>query len=214
MSIFGYGRVSRDEQTSENQKHLMEVQLKMKLDKWYEDHFVSGSVKAAERPMFSKLLSEAVSGDTVVFSRVDRVGRRASDILNTVEGLLERGVEVYIIQLGREPLSSPMGKMALGVFAVFAENERLSIIERTKAGLARTQAQGTKLGQPLKIHPTLLRKLCIEKEEGATLDELAKKYKVPRNSIARNISKWKDAMEAYEEEFNARKKQYKGKKAA
>jgi DNA invertase Pin-like site-specific DNA recombinase len=104
--------------------------------------------------------------------------------------------------------------MALGVFAVFAENERLSIIERTRNGIARTKAQGTKLGQPLKISPIILRKLCEEKEYGASLDTLSSKYNVPRNSIARNVAKWKDNMEAYELEFNARMEQYEGKKAA
>lgn len=207
-TTYGYGRVSRDSQTSENQKQLIEAKLKMTLDVWYEDHATSGTIKAADRPMFSKLLAEVQAGDTVVFSRVDRISRKTSDVLNTVEGLIARGVEVYILQVGNESLSSPMGKVVLGVFAIFAENERDAIVERTKNGLIRAKKEGRILGPKLKISPSVMRELCQARKEKVTLDTLAAQYKLDRNTIAQNTNKYGDKLDEYEAEWDIREAQY------
>lgn len=208
MATYGYGRVSRDSQSSENQKQLIEKQLKFSLDMWYEDHATSGSIKAADRKNFAKLLQDVKEGDTIVFSRVDRISRKTSDVLNTVEGLLERGVEVYILQIGKEPLSGAMGKVILGVFAIFAENERLSIVERTQNGLAVARSKGTIFGAKLKIAPEVLEDIRAERSKGVTLDSLSAKYKLDRNTISQNVKKWGDNLPEYKNQWNKREAQY------
>lgn len=210
-TIFGYGRVSRTGQSSENQRQAIEKHLGKPVDVWYEDHAVSGTVKTSIRPSFSKMVAEAVAGDTLVFNRVDRISRRASDTLVTVEGLLERGVEVYIIQIGKDPLSSAKGKMMLGIFAIFAEDERLALVDRTRDGLLRVKKEGRVLGPKLVIPPNVLRDICIDRSEKITLDCLAEKYNMDRNTILRNVKKWSDSLEEYEAEWNKRDKQYKAK---
>lgn len=148
MAIFAYGRVSTGSQTSLNQKLEIETNLGFPVDYWFEDHAVSGTVKAKDRPQFSEMILKLSKGDTVVFSKVDRVGRKASNVLQTVEELIERGITVYILQLGREPLNSPMGKVWLGMMSIFAEFDRDNIVSRVKAGIDRTKSQGTILGAP------------------------------------------------------------------
>lgn len=212
-TIFGYGRVSRTGQSSENQRQAIEKHLGKPVDVWYEDHAVSGTVKTTARPFFSKMVAEAVAGDTLIFNRVDRISRRASDTLVTVEGLLERGVEVYIIQIGKDPLSSAKGKMMLGIFAIFAEDERIALVERTKEGLARVKKNGGILGPKLVIPPDVLKDICIGRAEKITLDVLSEKYNIDRNTILRNVKKWADKIEEYEAEWNKRDKQYKLKEA-
>jgi len=207
-TTYGYGRVSRDSQTSENQRQLIEQQLGMPVDVWYEDHATSGTIKANDRPFFSKMVSEAVAGDTLVFSRVDRISRRASDCLATVEDLTKRGIEVYILQIGKDPVSQPKGKMMLGIFAVFAEDERLSIVERTLNGLNRTKKQGTVLGAKLRIPPSQLKQMCEGRNKGLTLDALSDQHKYDRNTIHRNIKKWGSNLTGYESEWNTRQVQY------
>lgn len=197
MATYGYGRVSRDSQSSSTQKYMIEQALGMSVDEWYEDHAVSGTTKAATRPMFSKMVEGAVSGDVLVFSRVDRIARRTSDVLVTVEALLERGVEVYILQIGKTPLSSKEGMMQLTLYAMFAENERLSIVERTRDTLARKKAEGVVLGPPLKIQPNTLKALCDGRSAGKTLDILSDEYEIDRTTITRVVKKWKDDLEAY-----------------
>lgn len=208
MATYGYGRVSRFQQTSENQRQVISLQKKFQVDHWFEDHAVSGKVKAKDRPQFAKMISLAVAGDCVVFTRVDRIARRTSDTLNVVEELLERGVEVFILQLGETPLSSPMGKVMLGVFALFAENERDAIVERTLDGLARTKKAGTVLGPPLLIDPCTLRAMCQDRSNGMSLDALTKHYNFPRQTIYRNTKKYAHRLDEYEAEFLQRERQY------
>lgn len=203
MATYGYGRVSRDEQTSENQRQVLELQKKMRVDEWFEDHAVSGKVKAMDRKEFARMTEMAVTGDTVVFTRVDRIGRKASNILTVVEELLERGVEVYILQIGDVALSSPIGKMLLGVFAIFAEGERDSIVERTKDGLARTKAQGTVLGRPLSISPEVLKAACQKREEGVSLAKIGLEYNVDKNTILQACKKWGDSLDEYKARWEA-----------
>lgn len=206
--VFGYGRVSRDSQSSSTQKYTIEQALGLPVDEWYEDHAVSGTTKAASRPQFSKMVAEAIKGDVIVFSRVDRIARTTSDVLVTVEGLLERGVDVYILQLGKIPLSSKDGMMHLTLYAMFAQNERQAISERTVDALARKKSEGVILGPKLKIPPETLKALCEERVIGKTLDELSTKYGFDRNTILRNTKKWAGKIEDYKIGWDIRQAQY------
>lgn len=209
---YGYGRVSTSEQHSENQKLVINLQQESAVDEWFEDHNVSGKTKAVDRPEFARMLGKAVSGDEIIFTRVDRIGRRTSDVLNTVDALLDKGIEVYILQLGKTPLSSPMGKVMLGVFAIFAENERDSIIERTIGGINRTRAAGTKFGAPFKITPKQLAEMIVMSKDGSNMNVIAEKFKLPRNTVDRAIKNWGDKLEEYGEEYAMRKAQHKTNK--
>ena len=183
MAIFGYGRVSTDLQTSLNQRMDIEKDLVMPVDHWYEDHATSGTIKAEDRPQFAEMLSKIQSGDTVVFSRVDRVGRRASNVLNTVEDLISKGVVVYILQLGKEPLNSPMGKVMLGMMSIFAEMDRDNIVARVNSGLARTRSQGTILGKPSKTTPSQLKAILAKLQNKETKSAIAREFNMSLKTI-------------------------------
>lgn len=183
MATFGYGRVSTDLQTSLNQRMDIEKDLGMPLDHWYEDHATSGTIKAEDRPQFAEMLSKLQAGDTVVFSRVDRVGRRASNVLNTIEDLISKGVVVYILQLGKEPLNSPMGKVMLGMMSIFAEMDRDNIVARVNSGLARTRSQGTILGKPSKTTPTQLKAILAKLQNKETKSAIAREFNMSLKTI-------------------------------
>jgi putative DNA-invertase from lambdoid prophage Rac len=78
MAIFGYGRVSRKDQTAENQRFEIEREG-YKLDYWFADEGVSGAVQASRRPQFAHLLQQIRKGETLVVSKLDRLGRDAVD---------------------------------------------------------------------------------------------------------------------------------------
>jgi DNA invertase Pin-like site-specific DNA recombinase len=99
---------------------------------------------------------------------IDRLGRSASDVLNTVEEFARRGVKLRVLQFGGVDVTDSMGKMILTVMAACAELERNLLIERTIAGLARTQASGTRLGTPLSIPPDVMKELLFARMEGIT----------------------------------------------
>jgi DNA invertase Pin-like site-specific DNA recombinase len=154
------------------------------------------------------MMQVAQKGDCILVTMIDRLGRSASDVLNIVEEFKAKGIKLKVLQFDGIDLTSSTGKLLITMLAAVAEMERNMLIERTVAGLERTKSQGTKLGPPLTISPETMENLCNEKEAGNTLDQLQSRYGIPRNTIARNITKWKGSMEAYRAEWEARQTQY------
>jgi DNA invertase Pin-like site-specific DNA recombinase len=64
----------------------------------------------------------------------------------------------------------------IGVLAAVTAQERIRISERTKAGLARTRAQGTRLGRPVKTVD--LRKARKFRAAGMSFREIARRLRV------------------------------------
>lgn len=207
MTIHGYLRVSTDDQTTENQKKLIK-DAGYAVDEWWSEDGVSGSKAAEARPVFSALSGKLKEGDTVICTMVDRLGRSASDVLRTVEDFKQRKIKLRIIQFDSIDLTSSMGKMVLTMLAACAEFERNILIERTTAGLARTKAEGTILGSPLKVEPNVLEGIINDRNNGMQLKDIAAKWNVALSSASRLIIKWGGKMEEYKEQWELRQKQY------
>lgn len=147
MTVYVYSRVSTTDQTTDNQ--LLEITnagYSVASEAFFADIGVSGSIPASERPQWALMLSKLASGDVLVVSKIDRLGRNAVDILTTVDLLADKGVKVNVLQLGGIDLTSASGRMMMTMLGAFAEFERSLIIERTKAGLERAKSEGKTLG--------------------------------------------------------------------
>ncbi len=182
MAIFGYGRVSTKEQNNGNQRLEIEA-AGFKVDYWFEDHGVSGKTHATQRPQFTTLLDRIRTGETLVVTKLDRLGRDAEDVLSTVRSLGDRGVEVVVLQLGKLDLGSPAGKMMMTMLAAVAAMERDLLIERTQAGLARAKAEGKSLGRPSKTTLEQREEMRKRYEAGESVSSLARLYAVSRASV-------------------------------
>ena len=182
MATFGYGRVSTIHQNTDNQKLELE-QSGYQIDYWYEDTGISGKTSANQRPQFMALLSQIRDGESVVVSKLDRLGRDAIDVLQTVKQLSQRDIKVIVKQFGNTDLSSPAGKMLLTMLAAVAEMERDLLIERTQSGLQRAKSEGKQLGRPSKTtsveRSTILEKLKL----GESVSQLARDYNISRGTI-------------------------------
>ena len=108
-----------------------------------------------ERPKFTKLIEELVAGDTLVVCKLDRFARTASDGSALVKSLLDRGVNVHILNMGLIE-NTPTGRLILNVLLSFAEFERDMIVERTSEGKAIAKATNPdfKEGRPRKEIPS------------------------------------------------------------
>jgi DNA invertase Pin-like site-specific DNA recombinase len=186
MATFAYLRVSTHEQTVENQR--MEIMKGgFTPDYFFCDEGVSGSSAAAQRPQFRLLLDRIRPGETLVVTKLDRLGRDAHDVGATLKGLAGRGISVIVIQLGRLDLTSPAGRMMLTMLGAVAEMERDLLIERTRAGLDRARSQGKTLGRPAKIAPEGRRALIEMRQAGASISALARRFTVSRATISRIV---------------------------
>jgi putative DNA-invertase from lambdoid prophage Rac len=182
---FAYCRVSTADQTTDNQVREIEA-AGFKVDaKRVIAETVSGSVAAAKRKGFSKLLDRMEDNDVLVVTKLDRLGRNAMDVRATVDALAKTGVRVHCLALGGVDLTSAAGKMTMGVLNAVAEFERDLLIERTQAGLSRARAEGKMLGRPAALSPEDQRTVLRRRSEGASLGILAKEYGVSRAAIQR-----------------------------
>ncbi|WP_369300715.1 recombinase family protein [Pseudomonas sp. N2-5-1-1] len=181
-TTFAYGRVSTGLQETLNQRLELE-NAGWVIDFWFSDT-VSGKTHAAQRPAFRELLSKIRDGETLVVSKLDRLGRDAIDILQTVRMLGERSIRVVVQQLGSTDLTSPAGKLLLSMLAAVAEMERDLLIERTQAGLVRAKAQGKQLGRPPKLTHRQRSEITTALDEGMSISALSKLYAVSRATIA------------------------------
>lgn len=146
--VFAYCRVSTTDQTTQNQSIEIKSAGFAIEDQRLIEESISGSVAAKERPGFTKLIDRMESGDILVVTKLDRLGRNAMDVRATVEQLSSHGVRVHCLALGGVDLTSPAGKMTMQVIAAVAEFERDLLIERTQSGINRAKAAGKQFGRP------------------------------------------------------------------
>lgn len=183
--VFAYCRVSTSGQTTDNQIqeiaaagfHVMPIRAITET--------ISGSVAASERPGFRKLQEKLETGDVLIVTKLDRLGRNAMDVRHTVEALAGMGVKVHCLALGGVDLTSPAGKMTMAVISAVAEFERDLLIERTQAGLARAKSEGKVLGRPRALtyaqEAEVLERLAV----GEAVAAVARALKTSRATVMR-----------------------------
>lgn len=136
----GYSRVSTSEQSHASQEDLLN---KSGVDKIYLDTYTGSK---ASRPELDKMLASLRDGDTVVVTRLDRLGRSAKDLLALSSELEDKGVNLNVIEQSIDT-STAEGKLFFTIISAMAEFERSLISARTKDGLEAARARGRKGGR-------------------------------------------------------------------
>jgi putative DNA-invertase from lambdoid prophage Rac len=182
---FAYCRVSTADQKPANQ--VLEIQAAgFKVEpRRLVSETVSGSSAIEQRPGFMKLLDRLEHEDVLIVTKLDRLGRNAMDVASTVGKLEAMGVRVHCLALGGVDLTSPAGKMTMGVIAAVAQFERDLLIERTQAGLERAKAQGKTLGRKHVLTAAQRAEVRAKVAKGATVSALARELKTSRMTIMR-----------------------------
>jgi putative DNA-invertase from lambdoid prophage Rac len=181
--VFAYARVSTVEQLTENQRaQIAAAGYRIEARRFIEEK-ISGSVPALQRPGFKKLLDRMESGDTLVVTKLDRIGRDSIDVQKTVELCAAADIRLVVLQLGNLDLTSSSGALMVKVLAAVADFERELIIERTRAGQARARAAGTHMGRPSKTTDQQRRTIRSRLESGETVSALARDFKLSRATV-------------------------------
>lgn len=153
--VFGYVRVSSRGQVEDGQSLEVQEDLIRRYFDWkfapegfhfegiIKDPAVSASVPIVDRPGGFQLTQRIDKGDVVVFSKLDRGFRDTIDCLITVRDWKERGVNVHMLDLPIQDLTSDMGMLFMTMLAAFAEWERKRFVQRCNEGKARKRAKGT-----------------------------------------------------------------------
>lgn len=186
--IFVYARVSTEDQTTANQRIEAEGRGYKVPDNRFISEVVSGGVAAMARPEFVNLVSHKLeTGDTLVVTKIDRLGRDNIDVQTTIKSLMAQGIKVVSLDLPSHDLSSAEGQLMLQMFTAFAEFEKARIAERTQAGLERAKAEGKKLGRPEAVETT--KKVQELKAGGMSQSKVAEKLGVTVLTVKRHWNK-------------------------
>src|SRR4051812_11006394 len=114
---FVYARVSTAGQTTENQvREIAAAGFSVQKNRIIAET-VSGSSAIEQRPGVLKLLDRLESGDGLLTTKLDRVGRNAIDVQQTVARVEAMGVHGPCLGRGGVDLTSPAGRMTMGVIA-------------------------------------------------------------------------------------------------
>lgn len=181
--VFAYARVSTVDQLTENQwEQIKQAGYRIEERRYIEEK-ISGSVPASQRPGFQKLLDRLEAGDTLVVTKLDRIGRDSIDVQQTVRFFVERGIRLVVLQLGNLDLTSPAGELMVKVLAAVADFERDLIIERTQAGQARARAAGKHMGRPSKTTEKDREEIRRRLAEGESVSSVARAFGVSRGTV-------------------------------
>ena len=183
--VFAYCRVSTSGQTTDNQIQEIAAAGFHVMPMRAITETISGSVAANERAGFRKLQEKLEAGDVLIVTKLDRLGRNAMDVRQTVEVLSKLGVKVQCLALGGVDLTSPAGKMTMAVISAVAEFERDLLIERTQAGLARAKSEGKVLGRPRALTDAERADALQRLSAGEAVAAVARALKTSRATVMR-----------------------------
>ena len=151
MRLFGYARVSTSKQSLELQKQALK-NAGVKESRIFFDKSTGSNV---ERPGLNSLLVKVEEGDTVLITKLDRLGRDTADMINLVKEFNRMRVAVRFVDDGIST-EGTMGKMVITILSAVAEAERGRILERTNEGRIEAKFKGIKFGRKRKIDRSML----------------------------------------------------------
>lgn len=149
MQVIGYVRVSTEEQDLAKQEHLLlkyAQQHGMHIDDFIQVE-ISSRRSTSERRI-DELVRRLNNGDVLLAAELSRLGRNIFEVINLINQLNERGVQLIFVRQPELSTAGPHGKLLLAIYSYFAEAEREFISVRTKQGLAAARTQGKQLGRP------------------------------------------------------------------
>src|SRR6476646_3313625 len=182
VAVIGYARVSTTEQNPQLQLDALKEAGATRV---YTDHGVSGST--ASRPHLDACLDHLREGDVLTVWKLDRRGRNTQHVLAVVDELTSRGIGFRSLTEGLHT-DGPMGTAMLTIMAAFAQLERDTMIERTRAGLAAAAANGRKGGRPRKVDAAAAAKARTLRDKGITVKDIAKMLGVSRATVYRYLA--------------------------
>lgn len=132
---FGYARVSTKEQNTARQLEAIGEVDEMFIDK------ASGKNREG-RLELSRMMDRVRKGDTIKIKSVDRLARSSRDLLNIMEELNDKGVNVEFTDNPDMNMGNTVGKLVLTILAAVAEMDRMTIRERQAEGIELAKARG------------------------------------------------------------------------
>ena len=150
--------------------------------------------KTGHRAEFQNLFRSAARREfqVVLVWALDRfIGESVAEVFVNIQKLLRYDVQVVSYTEPHFPTNGPAGALMIPIAAWIAQQERIRISERTKAGLAKARAERKRLGRPGKVFPR--GRVVADRRRGMSWRQLERKYHVPQSTLRNAIPKLPEA---------------------
>lgn len=188
MSLIGYARVSTQAQQASLDGQVSQLK-ELGCEKVFTD-IVSGA--KAQRPGLDAALDYLRANDTLVVTKLDRLGRTTLDTLTTMTELSGRGIAVKALDLDLDT-STAAGQLVVSVMASLAQFERDRLIERTNEGVERARKAGKRMGRPPALSPDAIDAVVAALDSGMSVAAVARLHGVARGTINKAYTEAKTA---------------------
>jgi DNA invertase Pin-like site-specific DNA recombinase len=151
------------------------------------------SGKLARRPELDKALLVARTGDHLVVTKLDRLGRSLEHLIGLSKDLQARGINLVVLDQGIDT-STAVGRMFFQILGAIAEFEHALMSERTRDGLEAARARGrTGGGRPkltarqVRVAREMYDELGLDGRRAHTVQQIADEFGVTRPTIYRHL---------------------------
>ena len=118
--------------------------------------------------------------------KMDRLGRKTSTLLKTIEDLKECGVEFVSVKENIDT-TTPTGVLMYQLLGIFSEFELNNIRQRTKEGLRRAKENGVVLGKPALTENKKQQIIKLYQLNSITISEIAKRLNISESSVYKTV---------------------------
>lgn len=186
---FGYIRVSTVQQNLERQIDALTAEGIDAADIFSDK--ISGTKES--RPGLDDLLSRVRPGDSITVHSLDRLGRSALHVFQTIADLEERGVTVRSLKESEAALTGATGEFVRKLMVLVAELERNMNAERVAEARAARAARATDgeqvAGRPRSaLTPDKIAKVRKLHAKGHSAADIAKLADMSRASVYRALA--------------------------
>ena len=180
MTKYGYARVSTNAQSLDDQIEQLKEQG-IEPNNIYSEKFTGTKT---DRPQFNELLKQLSKGDELVVTKLDRLARNTREALEIIEPLLDKGIEINVLNVGKLN-NSTIGKLTYQILLAVAEMERNTIVERTQAGkeYAKKHNKNYKEGRPKRVITRRYINIYKYLKNGHSYSETAEYFGVARTTV-------------------------------
>lgn len=185
----GYIRVSTKEQNTIRQESAFD---KLNLDKIFMEK-ISG--KDTNRPQLNDMLNYVRDEDVLYIESLSRLGRSTKDLINIVEKLNEKNVQLVSLKESIDT-TTPAGKLMFHIFASLAEFERETIKQRQQEGIEEAKKLGKFKGRkPIEIDDKMFERLYNKWKSGEIKAvEVMKELKLKPNTFYRKVRSYEKGL--------------------
>jgi len=177
----GYARVSTETQN-------IDMQIEALQKEGCEAIYQEKKSAFSQRPELDNAIKSLRPSDTLCVWAFDRLGRNMLEVMSNVKVIHDKGASVYAVAQ-KIDTDTPVGKMMLVNFSLFAEMEAILRKERQQAGIASAREHGRPLGrrkgmmEKTKKKAGLVKQMYLSVNPYYSISQISKELQISKRTI-------------------------------